>query len=60
MILMMGHPGAPDPTVISNVLDGFAAQHDGLAPIVIVADLLGAAVNDTACADSAAYGKART
>ncbi|WP_454167292.1 alpha/beta hydrolase [Microbacterium lacticum] len=55
-----GHPGAPDPTVISNVLDGFAAQHDGLAPIVIVADQLGAAVNDTACADSAAYGKART
>lgn len=60
VIMMMGHPGAPDPTVISNVLDGFAAQHDGLAPIVIVADLLGAAVNDTACADSAAYGKART
>lgn len=60
VIMMMGHPGAPDPTVISNVLDGFAAQHDGLAPIVIVADQLGAAVNDTACADSAAYGKART
>ncbi|WP_454118217.1 alpha/beta hydrolase [Microbacterium lacticum] len=60
VIMMMGHPGGPDPTVISTVLDGLAAQHGGLAPIVIVADQLGAAVADTACADSDAYGKART
>lgn len=60
VIMMMGHPGNPDATVISDVLDQFAAQHNGLAPIVIVADQLGEAINDTACADSTAYGKART
>ncbi|MEZ5188697.1 MAG: esterase [Microbacterium sp.] len=52
VIMMMGHPGNPDATVISDVLDQFAAQHNGLAPIVIVADQLGEAINDTACADS--------
>lgn len=60
VVMMMGHPGNPDGTVISDILDGFAAQHAGLAPVVIVADQLGADGNDTACADSTAYGKART
>lgn len=60
VIMMMGHPGGPDATVISDVMDAFAAQHRGLAPIVVVADQLGKDVNDTACADSSAYGKART
>lgn len=60
VIMMMGHPGNPDPTAISDVLDTFAARNHGLAPIVIVADQVGSAVADTACADSAAYGRART
>lgn len=60
VIMMMGHPGNPDPTAISDVLDDFAARNHGLAPIVIVADQVGSAVNDTACADSSAYGRART
>lgn len=60
VIMMMGHPGTPDPTSISSALDGFAAHHQGLAPIVIVPDQLGENVTDTACADSDAYGKART
>ncbi|GAA3034105.1 alpha/beta hydrolase [Microbacterium dextranolyticum] len=60
VIMMMGHPGTPDPTSISSALDGFAAHHQGLAPIVIVPDQLGENVADTACADSDAYGKART
>lgn len=60
VVMMMGHPGSPDATVISDVMDAFAAQHRGLAPIVVVADQLGKDVNDTACADSTAYGKART
>ena len=60
VIMMMGYPGNPDPTIISDVLDAFAAKHDGLAPIVIVADQIGASGNDPACADSTAYGKART
>lgn len=60
VIMMMGHPGNPDPTAISDVLDEFAARNHGLAPIVIVADQVGSANADTACADSATYGRART
>lgn len=60
VIMMMGHPGNPDPTAISDVLDQFASRNHGLAPIVIVADQVGAANADTACADSATYGRART
>lgn len=65
VIMMMGQPGSPDPTAIADVLDGFAADHDGLAPIVIVADQLGQdgadpAGDDPACADSPGFGNART
>jgi enterochelin esterase-like enzyme len=58
---MMGYVGNPDPTIISGVLDEFAAQHNGLAPIVIVADQLGGQGDlDPACADSAKFGNAET
>ncbi|ANJ28599.1 alpha/beta hydrolase-fold protein [Agromyces aureus] len=62
VIMMMGFPGNPDPSYIGGVLDTFAAQHDGLAPIVVVADQIGGDGQsaDPACADSAAYGKAET
>jgi enterochelin esterase-like enzyme len=60
MILMMGHPGSPDPTYVSGVADEYAAKNNGLAPIVIVADQLGSEENDPACADSKAYGNAAT
>ncbi|PPF40366.1 esterase family protein [Pseudoclavibacter sp. AY1H1] len=61
IIMMMGYPGNPDGTIISDVLDEFAAKNNGLAPIVIIADQLGAAgVQDPACADSAKYGNAET
>jgi enterochelin esterase-like enzyme len=60
VVMMMGYPGTPDPTAISDVLDTFAAQHEGLAPIVIVADQLGGSGDDPACADSDLHGKAET
>lgn len=61
VVMMMGHPGNPDPTAISAVLDTFAAQHEGLAPIVIVADQLGHdGTDDPACADSSLHGNAET
>ncbi|GAA1956665.1 alpha/beta hydrolase-fold protein [Agromyces allii] len=62
VIMMMGFPGNPDPSYIGGVLDTFAAQHDGLAPIVIVADQIGGdgQTTDPACADSTTYGKAET
>lgn len=59
VIMMMGYPGNPDPQYIGKVLDGYAAKHDGLAPIVIVADQIGTQ-GDPACADSTKYGAAET
>lgn len=52
VLMMMGHPGNPDPTSIAEVLDAYAANHAGLSPIVLVADQVGAAVRDTGCVDS--------
>ena len=60
VIMMMGQPGNPDPTTISDVLDRYAAEHDGLAPIVIVADQIGPDGRDPVCADSKELGNART
>jgi dienelactone hydrolase len=60
VIMMMGHPGNPDPSYIAGVLDDFAARNKGLAPIVVVPDQLGPDGNDPACADSTAYGNAET
>jgi enterochelin esterase-like enzyme len=59
VLMLMGHPGNPDPVPIAQVLDAYAAAHRGLAPIVIVADQVGADVKDTGCVDSR-IGKART
>lgn len=60
LVFMMGQPGSPDPTSLRLALDAYAAQHQGLAPIAIVADQLGAATVDPACADSARYGAVST
>jgi enterochelin esterase-like enzyme len=59
VILMMGYPGNPDQSYIAAILDEFAAQNKGLAPIVVVADQIGNG-GDPACADSAAFGNAET
>lgn len=52
VIMMMGQPGSPDAAIIASVLDGFAAQHDGLAPIAVVIDQLGTPFADPLCLDS--------
>ena len=59
VLMLMGHPGNPDPVPISQVLDAYAADHRGLAPIVLVADQVGADVKDTGCVDSP-VGRTRT
>ncbi|GAB3797953.1 alpha/beta hydrolase-fold protein [Humibacter antri] len=59
VIMMMGYPGTPNPAPISAVMNQFASQHNGLAPIVVVADQIGPG-GDPACADSAARGNAAT
>ncbi|SIT85468.1 esterase family protein [Microbacterium sp. RU33B] len=60
VILMMGFPGNPDVSYAADILDDYAARHDGLAPIVVVPDQIGPSGSDPACADSKAVGNAMT
>lgn len=60
MVQMMGLPGSPTPTAIKTAVDAYAAQHDGLGPIVIVADQLGSSRQNPGCADSKAFGGVNT
>ncbi|MEV8147185.1 alpha/beta hydrolase-fold protein [Arthrobacter sp. NPDC080073] len=60
VVLMMGQPGNPDPQFVAAVLDKYAAEHRGLAPIVIVADQLGNPLVDSLCLDTPVYGNVET
>ncbi|MET3922251.1 alpha/beta hydrolase-fold protein [Arthrobacter sp. UYEF20] len=60
VVLMMGQPGNPDPQYAAAVLNDYAARHDGLAPIVIVADQLGDPLVDNLCLDSTLHGRPET
>ena len=60
VVLLMGQPWNPDPQYIAAVLDRYAAAHQGLAPIVVVADQLGDPTKDTLCLDTAQFGKVDT
>lgn len=53
VIMMMGQPGDPDVRFLAEVLDRYAAEHDGLAPIGLVIDQLGDPYVDPLCLDSA-------
>lgn len=59
VILMMGYPGNPSPDRVSAVVDQYQQKHEGLAPIVLVADQVGTQ-GDPTCADSKLYGNAQT
>ncbi|MFC7309644.1 alpha/beta hydrolase [Streptomyces monticola] len=56
LVLMAGQPGAPENWITSgqlpDMLDAFAAQHQGLAPVVVVADQLGSPFKDPLCMNS--------
>ena len=60
VIMMMGQPGNPDPQFQEQVLDQFAVDHQGLAPIVIVADQIGNPAVDPLCLNTPRYGNAET
>jgi enterochelin esterase-like enzyme len=60
VVLMMGQPGSPDPQFVAAVLNTYASQHDGLAPIVVVADQLGDPYVDNLCLDSPLHGRPET
>jgi S-formylglutathione hydrolase FrmB len=64
MIMLAGQPGSPDrffeASRITDMLDRYAAAHDGLAPIVVSPDQNGSAAHNSLCADTPVYGKAET
>lgn len=51
-----GQPGGPQDWLfagrLAQVMDGFAAGHDGLASVVIVSDVTGSSLGNTLCVDS--------
>lgn len=55
LILLAGQPGSPRDWATSgglpDTMDAFARDHQGLAPIVVVADGTGSTWNDPLCAD---------
>ncbi|MFI6102084.1 alpha/beta hydrolase [Lentzea sp. NPDC051213] len=56
MVLLAGQPGTPrdwyDGGRLAENLDAFAREHDGLAPIIVVADQLGTSLANPLCLDS--------
>jgi len=63
LVLLAGQPGSPrawlDSGRIQAVMDGFAARHHGLAPVVVMPDDLGSAFANPLCLDSR-LGNAQT
>lgn len=63
LVLLAGQPGEPSDWVMSGrlplIADAFAAQHEGLAPVVVVADPIGSPFGNTLCVDSV-HGNAFT
>jgi S-formylglutathione hydrolase FrmB len=56
LVLLAGQPGAPHDWVsaghLAGIMDGFAARHHGLAPVVVVADGTGSRFGNPLCLDS--------
>lgn len=56
VVLLTGQPGKPrdwlDAGELTATMDGYAAAHAGLAPVVVVADSLGATMANPLCLDS--------
>ncbi|MFD4183213.1 alpha/beta hydrolase, partial [Rhodococcus sp. NPDC058514] len=56
LVLLAGQPGAPEDWInggrLAQTMDAFAAQHGGLAPVVVVADGTGSQLANPLCLDS--------
>lgn len=56
LVLLAGQPGAPDDWItfggVTTVMDRYAAAHDGLAPVVVMADGTGTELANPLCLDS--------
>ncbi|MFD9546574.1 alpha/beta hydrolase [Nocardia salmonicida] len=63
MVLLAGEPGAPQDWFVggklAETMDSFARAHNGLAPVVVVADGTGSQLANPLCLDSA-LGKVAT
>lgn len=63
LVLLAGEPGSPQDWVtggdIQTMMDSFAAQHKGLAPVVVMPDDTGSEFGNPMCMDSN-LGKAQT
>ncbi|TCO44244.1 alpha/beta hydrolase [Actinocrispum wychmicini] len=63
LVLIPGQPGAPQDWVnggqVADIMDRFAATHNGVAPIVVIPDATGGGMNNPLCADTKA-GNAET
>ncbi|WP_052460346.1 alpha/beta hydrolase [Microbacterium gorillae] len=61
IVMMMGQPGSPDPTLIAAALNAYAERHQGVAPIAVVVDqLAGSSAHNPLCTDSTKYGAVAT
>ncbi|MFC7449946.1 alpha/beta hydrolase [Rhodococcus daqingensis] len=56
LVLLAGQPGSPEDWLgggrLAQAMDAFAAQHGGLAPVVVVADGTGSQLANPLCLDS--------
>lgn len=56
LVLLPGQPGDPDSWInaaqLVPTMDAYAAQHQGLAPVVVMVDPLGSTFANTLCMDS--------
>lgn len=63
LILLTGTPGDPVSWLqggqLVSIMDNFASHHEGIAPIIVLADHSGSFTNDTECLDST-HGNAET
>ena len=63
LVLLSGMPGSPSDWLhgeqLELTMNNFAARHEGITPIIIMADYSGAFGNDTECVDSS-KGNAET
>ena len=64
LVLLTGQPGSPSDWFelggLKDTMDAYAATHHGLAPVVVVADLLGNPYTNPLCSDTEAGGKVAT
>ena len=62
LVMMSGQPGSPEDVFLAGhldkIMDAMAAEHDGLAPIVVVPDQLSAPTVNPMCVDSASGNSA--